>query len=285
MKRRSLLLLLASGACRSAPRRKLALARTLLGVARGPATADQAQVAWSLTELERLVDDAGRELAAAPRRSPAAVLSELLFGRWGFAREVTDTNLGFVFLPSVLERRRGSCVGLGTLFLALTDALGLSASAVLMPGHFYVRMQEQGQARNVELLRAGEAMTDAWYSERFPVPGGSAREYARALSLPEVLGVVEYNVGNERRRQLRLADARAAFERAVRAFPELSEAHASLGAVEQLLGNLEAAAQSYRRARDVNPHLPGLEQNLALLTAERAGAAIAPAGSRRAPSY
>lgn len=285
MRRRALLLLLASGACRARPGRDLSLARTLAARAREAAGADEAQATWSIAELGRLADEAASELASAPGRSPAAVLSELIFGRWGFVREVTDTKLGFVFLPSVLERRRGSCVGLGTLFLALADALGKPASGVIMPGHFYVRMRDRGQPRNVELLRAGEAMPDSWYSERFPVPGGSAREYARPLSQAEVLGVVEYNVGNERRRQLRLIEARAAFARAVQAFPELSEAHASLAAVEQLLGNLDAAAASYRRARDANPHLPGIEQNLALLAAERAGGVTGPAGSPRAPSY
>ncbi len=195
-----------------------------------------------------------------------------MFGPLGFVREVDDTGLGFVLLPGVLERRRGSCVGLGTLFLVLADALGWSASGVMMPGHFYVRVQERGQARNVELLRGGEAMPDAWYSRRFPVPGGSAHEYSRPLTAAEVLGVVEYNIGNERRRQLRLIEARAAFTRAVDAFPELAEAHASLAAVEQLLGNLDGAAEGYRKARAANPNLPGVEHNVALLTDQRAGA-------------
>jgi regulator of sirC expression with transglutaminase-like and TPR domain len=225
-----------------------------------------------LSELERLVDLARTELVAAPGRSAVATLSELVFERWGFAREVQDTNLDFVFLPSVLERRRGSCVGLGTLFLALADALGVTARGVMMPGHFFVRAMERGQPRNVELLRAGEAMPDAWYAQRFPVPGGAAREYARPLSTAEVLGVVDYNLGNERRRQLRLPEARAAFVRATRAFPQLSEAHASLGAVEQLLGNLPGAAESYRRALEANPHLLGVQPNLALLANERSGA-------------
>jgi tetratricopeptide (TPR) repeat protein len=155
------------------------------------------------------------------------------------------------------------------LFLALADAVGITASGVMMPGHFYVRAVERGQPHNVELLRAGEMMSDAWYAQRFPIPGGSAHEYGRPLSTAEVLGVVDYNLGNERRRQLRLSEARAAFQRAINAFPQLAEAHASLGAVEQLLGNLTAAANSYQRAREANPHLPGLEQNLALLTEER----------------
>ena len=274
MKRRALLLLLAGSACQRPAGRELGLGHALIATARQNAQAGADQASACLSELERLADTARAELAAAPGRSAAGVLSQLLFERWGFVREVEDTNLGFVFLPSVLERRRGSCVGLGTLFLALAEAVGVKAAGVMMPGHFYVRAEEHGQARNVELLRAGEAMPDAWYAQRFPVPGGSAREYARPLTTAEVLGVVDYNAGNERRCQLRLAEARAAFQRATRAFPELSEAHASLGAVEQLLGNLPGATESYRRAREANPHLPGIEQNLALLEQERAATQV-----------
>lgn len=276
MKRRSLLWLLASSACHGTRGRDFALARALLGVSGGPDGANADQVGWTLKELARFADEAETELERAPRRSPATVISQLLFERWGFVREVTDTNLGFVFLPQVLERRRGSCVGLGTLFLALAGALGQRASGVMLPGHFYVRMLEQGRPRNVELLRGGEAMPDAWYEQRFPVPGGSAPEYARPLHTAEVLGVVEYNVGNERKRQLRLPEARTAFASAVRSFPELAEAHASLASVEQLLGNLEAARASYQRARAVNPHLPGVEQNLALLAAELSDSSLRP---------
>ncbi|HYP90076.1 MAG TPA: transglutaminase family protein, partial [Polyangiaceae bacterium] len=180
-------------------------------------------------------------------------------------------HLDFVLLPGVLERRRGSCVGLGTLFLALADALGRAAWGVMRPGHFYARVQDSGEPRSVELLRAGEAMPDAWYAQRFPVPAVAVAEYGRPLSRAEVMGVVHYNVGNERRRQLRLREARAAFTRAIRDFPDLSEAHASLGAVEQLLGDLESAARSYGRARELNPQLPGVEQNVALLNRERSG--------------
>jgi len=170
----------------------------------------------------------------------------------------------------VLRHRRGSCVGLGTLFLALAETLGWSASGVMMPGHFYVRLANRGEHRNVELLRAGEAMPDAWYAERFPIPGGAPPEYARPLTSQEVLGVLEYNVGNDRRRARRIDEARAAFARSVRAFPDFSEAHASLGAMQQLLGQLDQADQSYRAALAKNPHLPGLADNLALLAAERA---------------
>jgi regulator of sirC expression with transglutaminase-like and TPR domain len=272
MKRRSLLLLLAGTACHGRRSAELALGRELIASARRSSQANDEQAAAGLNELQRLADDARSELALVPRAPAADVLSRLLFERWGFVREVEDEDLAFVFLPSVLKRRRGSCVGLGTLFLALAEAVGVTARGVMMPGHFYVRVVERGPPRNVELLRAGEAMPNAWYSKRFPVQGGVAREYARPLTSAEVIGVVEYNLGNERRRQLRLSEARVAYQRATRAFPDLAEAHASLGAVEQLLGNLAAAAACYEHALEANPNLPGLKTNLALLTEERRGA-------------
>jgi tetratricopeptide (TPR) repeat protein len=266
--RRSLLLLLAASGCHREHAPTLELSHALTSIARQSGLPNQA-LNESSAEVARLVEVAQRELAASPARSPAAVLSSLIFDTWGFTREVEDTSLRYVLLPSVLKHRRGGCVGLGSLFLAIAEGLGWSAAGVLMPGHFYVRVREASGTRNVELLRAGEAMSDSWYDHRFPVPGGSAREYARPLTSSEVLGVVHFDVGNERWRQRRFAEARTAFERAARAFPDLSEAHASLGTVQHLLGDLRAAADSYRRARDANPNLPGVVENWELLEAER----------------
>lgn len=267
MKRRALLLWLAASGCRGHAR--LELGRTFIDEADRAALATEERLEQCLGELTRLTAAARQEIAANHGPEPARTLAKLMFERWGFVREVADKSLAYVLLPSVVEHRRGNCVGLGTLFLALADELGIPAAGVVMPGHFYVRAGSGGGWLNLELLRSGEPMADTWYRERFAIPGGTARAYARPLSAQEVLGVIAYDVGNERRRQLKLTEARAAYTRAVRAFPDLAEAHASLGAVEQLLGDWRAASECYRRAREVNPHLPGVTQNLALLEAER----------------
>jgi regulator of sirC expression with transglutaminase-like and TPR domain len=267
--RRALLLALAASACRGGAAPQLSFARGALQVARDAGQASAEQESASITELVRLTALARAELAKAESAAFGLVLSRLLFEQLGFAREVTDTSLRFVLLPNVLRERRGNCVGLGTLFLALSEALGWSANGVLMPGHFYVRLQDHGQARNVELLHRGELMPTDWYTGRFPIPGGSAREYARPLSANETLGVIAYDVGNERQRQLRFDDARRAYTRATQLFPELAEAHAGLGATLQVLGKLDQAAESYQIARAMNPHLPGVDHNMALLQDEQ----------------
>jgi len=270
MKRRAFLLTAATAGCKSA---KSSVAGQFglgaLGVARSAGPFSATDERWCWDELGRLAVFAREAQQSRPSAPVTQVLRELLFGELGFVREVTETDLGFVLLPNVLRSRRGSCVGLASVYLALTEALGVEARGVMMPGHFFVRVQARGQAENVELLRRGEPMPDSWYAGRFPVPGGHAREYARALTMNEALGVIEYNLGNERRRQLRLPEARSAYRRAVQHFPDFAEAHASLGSVLHILGELQQAAASYDTARSVNPHLPSVDVNLALLQKER----------------
>jgi regulator of sirC expression with transglutaminase-like and TPR domain len=247
----------------------------LLAVARDASDGETLDDGWSRAELARLAH-AVQAALDAQRDSQRGALVESLFAREGFVREVDDAGLAFVLLPSVLKSHRGSCVGLGTLVLALAEQLGWRAQGVMVPGHFFVRITEHGVPHNLELLRRGEEMSDAWYAGRWPIPGGIAPEYARELSVSEVRGVIEFDIGNERRRQGRVLEAQRAFDRARTHFPDFAEAHASAGAMAQLLGALDRARSAYEAAEHANPNLPGVEKNLELLDAER-GAAAAPA--------
>ena len=139
MRRRTFLCALGAAAC-SAKRPPRPLLRGVLTAARNAGALSAADESFCEGELASIVDFAATELRNAPRQAMGRVLGDLLFVRLGFSREVDDTNLSFVLLPSVLRARRGSCVGLGVLFLVLAEALGQRASGVLMPGHFYVRL-------------------------------------------------------------------------------------------------------------------------------------------------
>jgi tetratricopeptide (TPR) repeat protein len=269
VKRRSALsLLLLSAGCwseRDGP--DAPLARRLLGA--GPPLGEGApdQESAGLAELGRIA-----RVVTGARSGHGSLLLALnasVFHALGFTREVNDRAPEFTLLPSVLKSRRGGCVGLGLLYLSLAELLELRMECILRPGHLYVRVPGNAGHTNVELLRKGEAMTDDWYENRFPIPGGRAKPYGRPLSNDELLGIIAYNVGNDRQAHGRLPEARSAFERATRAFPELAEAHASLGRTLHLLGALGAADAAYTTARRVNPALPGLDDNLALLRSER----------------
>jgi tetratricopeptide (TPR) repeat protein len=246
----------------------------------GPAPSDDEST--SAAEIERIAANVRSKLRDDPHLSPVAALNETIFDLLGFVREVDDPDLRFVLLPSVLKNRRGTCVGLGTLYLALGETLGFPAFGVMVPGHFFVRMDDRGHLRNVELLRRGEEMPDAWYEARFPRPDPPVSEYARPLALSEVLGVIEYDIGNDLKRRRHLLEARHAYQSSTRHFPSFAEAYASLGATFHLLGELDDAERSYRSAARANPSLSGIDTNLRLLHEERSAGRewpLAPAGS------
>jgi regulator of sirC expression with transglutaminase-like and TPR domain len=210
------------------------------------------------------------DVARSRDRDKGAALNATLFDKWHFVREVDERSLRFALLPEVLQSRRGSCLGLGTLYLAIAEQLHWDVRGVIVPGHFFVRIAEDGVASNLELLRRGERMPDAWYRERFPIPGGAAREYGRPLTTDEVIGVLEYNAGEDRRERGQLLEAQRAYARASKHFPDFAEAHASRGSIAHLLGRLNEARSDYQMAKRVNPNLQGVDRNLALLERELA---------------
>jgi regulator of sirC expression with transglutaminase-like and TPR domain len=272
--RRALALLLALApalACsaRRAPLADAPLARRLVSVPNevglGGGAAAEAEAARKLEALAARVRAA---LAGRGDTPPVDVLNRVVFDDLAFAREVEDTDLAYVLLPSVVDRRRGSCVGLGTLYLALAELSGVPVRGVVVPGHFFVRARQAERWRNVELLRRGEEETQEWYATRWPLPPTTVPVYDRPLTDDEVVGVVLYDAGKELGRRGRLAESRRVLARAVALFPSLPEAQASLGAALQLSGALEPALAAYRAASRVAPELPGLDRNLQLLQDE-----------------
>jgi tetratricopeptide (TPR) repeat protein len=245
------------------------LARRLLALPKELGAASAADPSAAPRALERLAATARAALDARGAVPAIEVLNRVVFDDEGWRREVDDPDLAYVLLPSALAARRGSCVGLGTLYLALGELLSIPMRGVVVPGHFYVRAREGERWRNVELLRRGEEQPATWYRARWPAPETTAPVYDRALTDDEVVGVVEYDVGNDLRRRGRIGEARRAFERAVAHFPTFPEAQASLGAVLQLEGALGPALAAYQAAERVAPELPGLRANLRLLDEER----------------
>jgi regulator of sirC expression with transglutaminase-like and TPR domain len=200
--------------------------------------------------------------------APAEAMNAVVFEELHFEREVKEADPRFMRLAPVLSARKGSCLGLAAVYLALGERLGpahgFAVEGILVPGHFFVRVG----GRNVELLRRGEHMPDEWYREKYEIPAKDAPAYLRPLGPAEILGVYDYNVGNDLRLQGRFVEAAVAYRRAISVFPQLAEAHASLGLVRHLTGALREAEEAYLAAYAVNPHLPGLDKNLAVIREE-----------------
>jgi regulator of sirC expression with transglutaminase-like and TPR domain len=254
--------------CRRQDPAATALEQALLAVAAEAGFGGTDNQRNALTELGRIARRAREAAGGGPLDSQ--VLRRTLFSDLGFARVVEGLTARDMLLPPVVQDRRGSCVGLGCLFLALADRLGLQAWGVLVPGHFFVQVRGRAGVRNVELLRGGEAMPESWYRTKYQVPQPACAAYLRPLTPTEVLAVVRFNLGNHHREGGALPQAIAAYGHAARDFPGFPEAHASLGLSLQLQGRLTEARQAYQTARHLHPTLPGLDRNLAALEAQLA---------------
>jgi regulator of sirC expression with transglutaminase-like and TPR domain len=213
--------------------------------------------------LERTRTAARERVRGRPGAQAIDALNGLLFEELGFEREVPAVRLEQGLLPRVAVERRGSCVGLASLYLVLAADLDLPVQAVLAPGHLFLRYSSTAERRNIELLRGGEAVSDAWYQERYRVQGGCPA-YLRPLSEAELVAAVRFNLANHYRLRSQWTQAEKTYRGVIAAFPDFAEAHANLGLTLQLLGRSEAAAV-YERARGACPGLPGLEANLTAL--------------------
>jgi regulator of sirC expression with transglutaminase-like and TPR domain len=67
------------------------------------------------------------------------------------AREI-DT---YTFLSSVIDSRRGVCLGVSILYLSLAQRLGLNLEIITPPGHIYVRYNKSGNIINIETTARG----------------------------------------------------------------------------------------------------------------------------------
>lgn len=251
----------------------------------GPVASAMVAMAADLGATPSDVADAWREVeviagrvAAHHRRTGGDWIDDLnavVFDELGYEREIESGDVRFFRLSSVVSGRRGSCVGLGALYLVIAERLGIGLDGVMVPGHFFVRSRAGG-GRNVELLRRGEAMPESWYRAKYGPWPADAAEYLRPLTVTEVEAVHWFNAGNHLRAARDLNGAAVAYARAVADFPTFAEAHASLGAVRQLEGALDAAEAAYSDAARARADLPGLDHNIALLKRERQRVSTAP---------
>lgn len=166
------------------------------------------------------------------------------------ASRYDEDRLADLLLPHVVRRRRGHCVGLSTLYLALGYRLGLPLYGVSVPGHFFVRWEGEGLRRNVELTSRGAVHDDAYYVERFRIGQSQVDRgiYLQSLRRREVLVEVLNNRANfywDRGDEARVLRD---LNRVVSLSSNYAQAYVGRGFVNLQRGGLSAAEEDLRRA-------------------------------------
>jgi hypothetical protein len=197
-----------------------------------------------------------------------------------FTYDKSSADPGNYLLESVLARRKGNCLGLSLLYLALADRLGVPFRGVYVPSHCFVRYEGSGVRVNVEFAEGGASWADDRYRREFRIP--PARPYLHSLAPNEMLGVFLKTLGAGYSRKGREEDALLLYDEAGLLYPGLPDVHYNAGVSLQKMGRLDEAAGKYRRALDLDPEMAAARDNLSILLAGKGRYEEAIAEARRA---
>ena len=217
-------------------------------------------------ELTRLADRLRPEVVgAADGDHIVGAFRRVLLVEERFTYDKSSADPGNYLLESVLVRRKGNCLGLSLLYLALADRLGIPFRGVYVPSHCFVRYEGKTIRRNVEFAEDGASWEDDRYRRVFGID--PARPYLRSLTSAEMLGVFLKTLGAGYSRKGREEDALRLYDEAGRLYPGLPDVHYNAGVSLQKLGRLDEAAGKYRRALDLDPEMAAARENLSILLA------------------
>jgi regulator of sirC expression with transglutaminase-like and TPR domain len=225
-------------------------------------------------------------------------LNAHFFGPSGFAASADSAAPEGSSIDSVLANRRGTCVGLAIVYLAMAQRLGLDAHAVATPVHLFVRVRQPDGVRNVEMMEGGIHLDDEIYARRYQIDSGAIetgvfmrdltdeetiahllsnqgvafsrqgkmrkalQRYRRALKLHPALVAAWYNYGIDLMNQGRLKKALAVFDRSITLYSADAQAHNNRGLVKVKLGDIAGARADFRMALQIEPSLAEADANL-----------------------
>ncbi|MGA8752446.1 tetratricopeptide repeat protein [Candidatus Deferrimicrobium sp.] len=217
-------------------------------------------------EITRLADRLRPEVVGATDGDHVVgAFRRVLLVEERFTYDKSSADPGNYLLESVLVRRKGNCLGLSLLYLALADRLGIPFRGVYVPSHCFVRYEGNGVRVNVEFAEGGASWSDDRYRQEFRLP--PARPYLQSLSQTEMLGVFLKTLGAGYSRKGREEEALRLYDQAGRLYPGSPDVHYNAGVSLQKLGRLDEAAAKYRRALDLDPEMAAARDNLSILLA------------------
>ncbi|MBI5419362.1 MAG: tetratricopeptide repeat protein [Deltaproteobacteria bacterium] len=194
-------------------------------------------------------------------RRTVAALNRVLFEEEGFVYDSAPGDPENYLIDRVLARKRGNCLGMTVIYLALAERLGIPLGGVYVPSHCFVRCEGSGVRINIETGEKGAERSDEWYAGKFRI--GKGRPYLRTLGKGEMIGVYLKSLGAAYSRRGLEEEALRLYREAALVSPSLPDVYFNAGVSYQKMGKVEEAIAQYRRALAVDPDMAPARGNLA----------------------
>ncbi|HEY3324415.1 MAG TPA: transglutaminase family protein [Planctomycetota bacterium] len=179
-------------------------------------------------------------------------------------------------LSLAVSKRRGSCLSIGIMTLAVARRMGAPVWGVQCPAHFFLKYipppgSKRGKTLNFDVTRPMsdnyEKLDDEFYRHWHHIdPQAEANgAYLRPLSDREVVSAFLASRSSYYALKGSLAQALKDAERAVKLNPRNVTAHTNAGFASEALGKFVQAAEYYSRALEVDAHSVNALNDLAYL--------------------
>lgn len=226
----------------------------------------------TLDSLWKQMDAAiGASQGTIPRTAQQKItlITSILYERWDISFDPNQDDLLSLLPQTVVERKQGSCLGVSLLYLLIAQRLQVPLFGVVLPGHFFVRYDDTTTRINCEPNRKGFPYTDERYRTKYGAPEGSWYDL-RNLSIPEVVGVFRYNLGNICLKQGKYDAAIKCYQLSIAALPGFAECYGNMGICYDGLEKTQQAIAAMEKARSLRPGLANLSRNLGTLYCKNA---------------
>lgn len=173
------------------PSDQIDLARGLLLAELGPSSEEQRKIRSYEANIDLMALQISARLrfdASPPEKIRAIndyIFSEMRFRFPPHSLYAKEIDV-YTFLPSVLDSRRGVCLGVSILYLCLAQRLELPLEAITPPGHIYVRYKNGEEEINIETTARGIDVPSQLYL-------GLETRQLHKRSIREVIGLAFMN--------------------------------------------------------------------------------------------
>lgn len=223
-----------------------------IDLARGLFLSQFGQCKQTIQSYETLIDLMALQILARLSNDPSPMekitaINTFIFDEMGFrfpphSLYAKEIDL-YTFLPSVLDSRRGVCLGVSILYLCLAQRLALPLEMITPPGHIYVRYNEGHQMINIETTARGIHID----SEEYLSINTCALQ---KRTLREVIGLVQFNQASVYLQNGEYAKALNAYKKGELFMPNDPLLKELMGYTLLLTGQKQEGEQKLREIKD-----------------------------------
>ena len=146
-----------------------------------------------------------------------------------------------ILFPEVLANRRGNCLGMSMVGMALMRRVGLPVAGVVAPIHFFLRYTDRGRHIDIEMSQRGVLCLDSTYAGKLPDPSRPGL-YLQTLTARQTAAIYVCVAGALYLRSGNLARALELCELGIRFVPGFPEGQVYLAQTLERLHRYREAA-------------------------------------------